>query len=148
MAKNSFVVKVTFNSSIKVKEILLVVFWPTATFWHCWTYLVKLEHIGVRGITNEWFKSYLSNRKQFALINHHDSNLVSISYGVPQGLFLSPLLFSIYINNLNQAIHFCKVHHFADNTNLLHSNKSIAKLNKFVSHDMKSLVEWLNTRFL
>ena len=57
-------------------------------------------------------------------------------------MFLGPLLFLIYINDLNQAITFCKIHHFADDTNLLHFNKSVAKLNKLVNLDMKNV--WLN----
>ena len=57
---------------------------------------------------------------------------------------LVQLLFLIYINDLNQAIKFCKVHHFADDTNLLHFNKSVAKLNKLVNLDMKNLTVWLN----
>ena len=50
----------------------------------------------------------------------------------------------MYINDLNQAIKFCKFHHFADDTNLLHFNKCIAKLNKLVNQDMKNLSVWLN----
>ena len=38
-------------------------------------FLSKLEHYGVRGPTNEWFKSYLSNRKQYLSINGYDSKL-------------------------------------------------------------------------
>ena len=49
-----------------------------------------------------------------------------------------------YINDLNHAIKFCKVHHFADDTNLLHFNKSVKRLNKYVNLDMKNLTEWLN----
>ena len=50
----------------------------------------------------------------------------------------------MYINDLNQATSFCKVHHFADDTNLLHFSKSVAKLNKLVKQDMKNLTVWLN----
>ena len=44
---------------------------------------------------------------------------------------------------MNQAIKFCKVHHFADDTNL-HFGKSMIKLNKYVNLDMKNLTDWLN----
>ena len=66
---------------------------------------------------NDLFKSYLSSRKQHVLINGHDSNLADVKFGVPQGSWLDPLLFLFYINDLNQALKFCKVHHFADDTN-------------------------------
>ena len=60
-------------------------------------------------------------------------------------LFLEPLLFLLYINNLNQGIKFCKVHHFTDDTNLLCLSNSITKLNKLVNADLlKHLVNWLN----
>ena len=39
---------------------------------------------------------------------------------------------------------FCKVHHFADDNNLLCQNNSIKKLNKLVNADLKKLVNWLN----
>ena len=106
--------------------------------------LAKLDHYGICGLANEWFRSYLSNRKQYVSINGHKSSLASVLYGVPQGSVLGPLLFLIYINDLNQAIKFCKVHHFAADTNLLHYIKSVAKLNKLVNLDMKNLTVWLN----
>ena len=102
--------------------------------------LSKLEHYGIRGLANEWFKSYLSNRKQYVSINGYDSNLADVKCGVPQGSVLSPL----YINDLNQALKFCKVQHFADDTNLPHFSKSIYRLNKYVNLDLKNLTYWLN----
>ena len=107
-------------------------------------FLAKLEHYGICGLANEWFRSYLSNRKQYVSINGHESSLAYVLYGIPQGSVLGPLLFLIYINDLNQAIKFCKVHHFADDTNLLHFNKSVANLNKLVNLNMKNLTVWLN----
>ena len=103
--------------------------------------LAALNHYGIRGVSNDWFKSYLSNRNQYVSIN----GLTTINCGVPQGSVLGPLLFLLYINDLNQAIQFCKVYHFADDTDLLCLSNSIKKLNKLVNADLKHLVNWLNT---
>ena len=103
-----------------------------------------MNHYGIRGVTNDWFKSYLSNRNQYVSIKGFDSGLTSTSCGVPQGSVLGLLLFLLFINDLNQAIKFCKVHHFADDTNLLCLSNSIKKLNKLVNTDLKHLVNWLN----
>ena len=106
--------------------------------------LAKLNHYGIRGVSNDWFKSYLSNRNQYVSINGYESGLAAINCGVPQGSVLGPLLFLLYINDLNQAIKFCKVHHFADDTNLLCLSNSIKKLSKLVNADLKHLLNWLN----
>ena len=73
-----------------------------------------------------------------------ESGLAAINCGVPQGSVLGPLLFLLYTNDLNQAIKSCKVHHFADDTNVLFLSNSIKKLKKQVNADLKHLVNWLN----
>ena len=75
-----------------------------------------------------------------------ESALAVINCGVPQGSAFGPLLFLLYINNLNQAIKLCKLHHFAGDTNLLcliwvtHSIKKTEQVNA----DVKYPVNWLN----
>ena len=104
----------------------------------------KLDHYGIRGVSNSWFKSYLNNRKQYVSINGFNSELNDIKCGVRHSSVLGPLLFLLYINDLHASIRFSKVHHFADDTNLLHFSSSIKLLNKQINCDLKHLVNWLN----
>ena len=78
-----------------------------------------------------WLTSYLMNRKQFVKLNGTQSKTGNICCGVPQGSILGPLLFTIYINYMNEAVTSSKMHHLADDTNLLFSNihpKLMAKI--------------------
>jgi hypothetical protein len=80
--------------------------------------LRKLGRLGVGGRELDWFKSYLSDRTQFVSIDGHNSILLQILTGVPQGSILGPLLFLIYINDLPGCSEFLSKL-FADDTALL-----------------------------
>ena len=56
----------------------------------------KLATYGVREIVLNWFTNYLSNRKQYIVLLNYESAAESITYGVPQGSVLGPLLFLIF----------------------------------------------------
>ena len=66
--------------------------------------LYKLNHYGIRGNLLEWFKSYLTDRKQFTFINGVNSQDAFVTCGVPQGSVLGPLLFLIYVNDIQHAL--------------------------------------------
>ena len=55
--------------------------------------LAKLNHYGIRRVSNDWFKSYLYNHNQYVSINGFDYGLTSINCDVPQGSVLGSLLF-------------------------------------------------------
>ena len=102
-----------------------------------------MNHYGICNIANSWFNSYLSNQVQYVSLGNEKSNLLKITCGVPQGSILGPLLFVIYINEMNSAIKHYKVHHFADDTNLLYSNKNLKHLRKHINEDLYMLFDWL-----
>ena len=105
--------------------------------------LIKLEYVGVRGQTLEWFKSYVSNRSQVVFINGVLSEYEQIKCGVPQGSILGPLLFLIYINDLSSIIDFATTRMYADDTNLTFTACNIPELQEQMSVDIQCLKNWL-----
>ena len=78
-------------------------------------------------------------QKQFVSIGEFVSNTKHICTGVSQGSAIGSLLFLIYINGLHTFVKYSKTYHFADDTNILYSNKSLEVLVKNVNHDLKGL---------
>ena len=66
--------------------------------------LEKLKHYGIRSKQNDWFRSFLTNRKQYVSMEGFFSQTKIVKCDVPQGSTLGPLLFLIYINDLANAV--------------------------------------------
>ena len=98
--------------------------------------LAKLKHYGIKGTSFDWFKSFKCDRVQCTSIDLKESSTKMVSRGVPQGSVLGPLLFIIFINDVNKSVKNSKVHHFAGDTNLLLTETSLKKINKQVNQDL------------
>ena len=105
--------------------------------------LRKLELYGIRGKCNQWFHSYLTDRRQYVRVNGKNSGFKQIFYGVPQGSVLGPHLFIIYINDLPNALIHSESTLFADDTCLLFSSSSLKKIERCLNIDLKRLFKWL-----
>ena len=109
--------------------------------------LHKLDNIGVRGLSNMWFQSYLSNRRQFMDINDTKWILETIGTGVPHGSILGPLLFLIYINDINNSLSITSLC-FAYDTTVFYSSADITDLYQTINTELHSLNQWFRANRL
>ena len=108
----------------------------------------KLEHYGIRGTCQKWFKNYLSNRKQIVKYNQTKSEEMTIKSGVPQGSILGPLLFLLYINDIQNCSKLISIILFADDTTISYSHKCLKTLNKTIQLELDKISNWLNVNKL
>ena len=108
--------------------------------WHAGL-IHKLEFAGVTEEALEWFRNYLSNRRQRVVLPGASSDWAYIRAGVPQGSILGPLLFLVYINDIVENIG-SHIRLFADDTSLFiivdDPITSAARLNS----DLDKITRW------
>ena len=106
--------------------------------------LSKLSKLGFGGGLLQWFRSYLSNRRQRVTALGATSNTLPVTSGVPQGSILGPILFLLYVHDLPGLVKSSQVAMFADDTKIF---KSIASINdtKLLQQDLSNLESWSST---
>lgn len=82
--------------------------------------LFKLDLLGIRGTSNDLIRSYLKNRQQYVHVNGCNSYTKAVNTGVPQGSILGPLLFILYVNDINLYLN-CNHCAFADDISIIAS---------------------------
>lgn len=102
----------------------------------------KLRRAGFRGFALDWFRSYLSNRKQKVRINNEFSSLLEVFCGVPQGSVLGPILFLIFINSLFSQPFKGNPTAFADDTAFTYGSNSHFDIVINLNHDIDLLRRW------
>ena len=78
-------------------------------------------------------------------VKKSDSNIKLISSGVPQDSVLGPLLFLIYINDLQNCLKYSRSYIFADDNALNIFRRKLKTLKKQLNIDLKMICHWLNS---
>ena len=110
--------------------------------------LDKLDTYGIRGIANDWFRSYLTNRQMRVKCcvsstgECEHSNYRPLRHGAPQGSCLGPLIFLIFTNDLHRQIENCNTILFADDTALYKTHRNLNYLRWSIEDDMSRLADW------
>ena len=128
------------TKSFEVRAVFLDISKAFDKVWHEGL-IFKLEQNGISGDLLKLFRNYLSNRKQRVVLNGSYSDFSSVESGVPQGSVLGPLLFLVYINDLERNIK-SNVKFFADDTMLFSivNNPELSAID--LNHDLGVIHQW------
>ena len=116
--------------------------------------LKKLSYYGIRGTPNDWFASYLLNRKMRVKCNisstgrQEHSEYRDVKFGTAQGSCLGPLTFIIFTNDLCKQLQSCSSSLFADETTLYMTHRNLRYLRWCLEEDMKRLINWFKANKL
>ncbi len=110
--------------------------------------LAKLYNYGIRGVMYNWLCDYLSNRRQYTTVNGNNSDIHFINCGVPQGSVLGPLLFLIYVNDIQRALPNSNPKLFADDTNIFVVGKSLNEVELKANECLNQLQMWCSANKL
>ena len=104
--------------------------------------LSKLPSFGMNYHIVRWIENYLTNRKQKCTVYGRTSREGMIRCGIPQGSILGPLLFLLYINDIDNDLIHSSVLLYADDTVLYSNHKDESVAHTWISEDLTQLTHW------
>ena len=102
----------------------------------------KLDHYGIRGLSANRIKAFLSNRSQVVSVNGSHSHPQPVISGVPQGTILAPVLFLLYINDISENIK-SQIRLFADD-GIIYREINNDQDHVTLQEDLDNLNNWAN----
>ena len=144
-----FLVKI--YNSINDKNFLIATYIDFSKAFDTVPHDILLNKLKLYGIKNKnicWIQNYLENRKQKTIFNSSTSDLYNITVGVPQGSVLGPLLFLVYINDLNEILTKCDSFLYADDTVLVTSANIYHVAHRDMQHDLDNIANWCKSNKL
>ena len=103
--------------------------------------LAKLEAVGIKGLLLNWLKSWLTGRKQRVCVDQEFSDWTDTTSSVAQGSVLGPILFLIYINDL-QSVVKSDLSMFADDTKAFRVIKDKSSDRLILQEDINAMLQW------
>ena len=102
--------------------------------------ILKLKSHGMGNSIMNWIEQWLTDRRQRVVVDGEVSSWKSVLSGVPQGSVLGPILFLVYINDLQEGV-TGNILKFADDTKLFTKTKEIGDKQN-LQDDIDKLVKW------
>ncbi len=125
---------------VTLLTLYISIFPRPLTKWLIIDLIDKLEAHGISGTIKAWIQDWLSGRAQHVVLDGTESMDKPVKSGVPQGSVLGPVLFTIFINDIDESVksHILK---FADDTKLYRKVNSAENI-KLLQDDINNLCKW------
>ena len=109
---------------------------------------MDLSRYGLNDDAIAFLQAYLIDRHQRVKFHEKFSEWCPVKCGIPQGSLLGPLLFNIFLNDLNFAGQSSSLRLYADDTTIYASDIDIVTLEIFLNQDLNILVTWFSQNYL
>ena len=107
-----------------------------------------LEAVGIRGTVREWMEDYLRDRRFSVKIGEKCSTMRKSERGVVQGSIMGPLMYVLYVNDMNYCFRKCQYFLYADDTIILSTHKSCEVALATLNEEFGRFQRWCHNKEL